>query len=169
MNLGQLFFFNVKASLTSTGGLGNVPSLHDDLVAHHLVTENQFVAALAVGQLSPGPNGLWVVALGFAVAGLPGALVCLAAICVPACLVLGLQKIYQKHQDHMAMKGLVWGLSMATVAEFSWTMSNVVRSNGTLWLSALLAAVSCAISMRSKLPVILLIAVAAILGILLKL
>ena len=39
-----LFLLTLKASLLSPGGLGNVPSLHDDLIARGAVTERQLAA-----------------------------------------------------------------------------------------------------------------------------
>ena len=64
------FLLVLKASLLSTGGLGNVPGLHDDLVATRgWVTERQFAESIAVGQTSPGPNGVWVISLGYMIGG----------------------------------------------------------------------------------------------------
>ena len=49
-----LFFWEfLKASLFSTGGLGNLPFLHKDLIALGWATESDFITALAVGQVSP--------------------------------------------------------------------------------------------------------------------
>jgi chromate transporter len=42
----------------------------------------------AIGQISPGPNGLWVISLGYLTYGIPGALFALIAITLPALLVL---------------------------------------------------------------------------------
>ena len=57
------FWLFFKASLFSTGGTGNLPSLHADLPAHGWASEQQFGEALTIGQVSPGPTGLWVVSL----------------------------------------------------------------------------------------------------------
>ncbi len=80
---GLTFFWLVlRASLLSSGGLGNLPLLHQDLLARHWASDRDFASALAIGQVAPGPNGLWVVALGFLVYGLPGA--ALSAVAVVA-------------------------------------------------------------------------------------
>jgi len=58
------FWLILKASLFSTGGNGNLPSIHADMLARGWATERHFAEALAIGQIRPGPNGLWVVCLG---------------------------------------------------------------------------------------------------------
>ncbi len=55
---------------------------------HHWMTEKQFADAYAIAQLSPGPNVLIVTLIGYAVAGIPGALAATLAIllCRRRCL-----------------------------------------------------------------------------------
>ena len=74
MNLLEYFLIMLKSSMLSTGGFGPLPILHEDFIARGWATEQSFTEALAVGQTSPGPNGLWVVSFGYLTAGLPGAL-----------------------------------------------------------------------------------------------
>ena len=83
MSVLAIFWTVLKASTLSTGGLGNAPILHADLVRTGLATQGQFTSSLAVGQLSPGPSGLWVVALGYLLGGMAGGLAALAAVCLP--------------------------------------------------------------------------------------
>src|SRR5207245_2535262 len=68
-----LFVILLKASSLSLGGFGSLPLLRQDLVVTGIATEAQIVEALAIGRLSTGPNGLYVVILGYQLAGLPGA------------------------------------------------------------------------------------------------
>ena len=82
------FLLFLKASLFSTGGFSNLPSLHQDLIANGWATESEFGQSIAIGQISPGPNGLWVISLGYLTYGLTGALLALIAITLPALLVL---------------------------------------------------------------------------------
>src|SRR6476646_2246739 len=82
------FLLFLKASLFSTGGFSNLPSLHQDLMASGWAKEADFGHSIAIGQISPGPNGLWVISLGYLTYGFPGALLALIAITIPAFLVL---------------------------------------------------------------------------------
>ena len=97
MNLFTLFLLVLRSALLTTGGLGNVPILHDDLIGRGWASPRQFAEALAVGQVSPGPNGLWVVSLGYLVGGPGGAAVSLLAILLPPLLVLGIDQIGRAH------------------------------------------------------------------------
>jgi len=82
------FLLFLKASLFSTGGFSNLPSLHQDLLANGWAKEIYFGQSIAIGQISPGPNGLWVICLGYLTYGYLGALFALIAITLPALLVL---------------------------------------------------------------------------------
>ncbi len=90
------FWLFLKASLFSTSGLGSLPSLHADLLARRLASDRQFAEALTIGQLSPGPNGLWVVSLGYLTAGLPGSLLALLALTLPPLLILAIERGYRR-------------------------------------------------------------------------
>ncbi|MEP6754882.1 MAG: chromate transporter [Chthonomonadales bacterium] len=118
--MNPLLFFAIalKASLLSTSGFGNVPSLHHDLLAGHWATETDFGEAMAVGQISPGPNGLWVVSLGYLMDGWRGSLLALVAITIPPILVLLLENLYRQVKHHPVVEGFIRGLSLAVVGVF---------------------------------------------------
>ncbi len=63
-----------RASATSFAGLASLPMIHDTLVAqHHVLTEQQLDEAVVITRSTPGPVGVYVVSVGYFVAGLPGA------------------------------------------------------------------------------------------------
>ena len=69
------------------GGLGVVPEMQRQVVDRfHWVTAQQFLDGYALSQLTPGPNMLVVVFVGYGAHGFPGALMALAAMFVPASL-----------------------------------------------------------------------------------
>ncbi|MEO7909476.1 MAG: chromate transporter, partial [Roseiflexaceae bacterium] len=49
------FWLMFKAALFSTSGSGNLPILHQDLLARGWATDRTFAESLAIGQISPGP------------------------------------------------------------------------------------------------------------------
>jgi chromate transporter len=66
--------FKVGA-LAYGGGFVIVPLMHSDAVErHHWLTENQFLNAIALGQVTPGPVVHTVAAVGYAAAGVGGGL-----------------------------------------------------------------------------------------------
>ena len=72
-------------SLFAVGGANAaVPEMHRIAVeVHHWMTDKQFADAFAIAQLSPGPNVLIVTLIGYAVAGVSGAVGATVAMCVP--------------------------------------------------------------------------------------
>ena len=72
-------------SLFAVGGANAaIPEMHRIAVeVNHWMTDRQFADVYAIAQLSPGPNVLIVTLIGYAVAGLGGALVATLAMCVP--------------------------------------------------------------------------------------
>lgn len=80
--LGSLF---VRESFVAFGGgVAILPELERVAVTQqHWLTAQQFGDCYALGQLTPGPGMLMVVAIGYKVAGVPGALVSLLAMFVP--------------------------------------------------------------------------------------
>src|SRR5580693_4521229 len=89
-----MFLYMLRAALFSSGGTGNVSILHDSFVPKGLATDGQFAQALTIGQLSPGPSGLWVISLGYLMIGPWGAVAALAGITIPPLLVLGIERLY---------------------------------------------------------------------------
>jgi chromate transporter len=80
----QLFVFFAKAGAVVFGsGLAIVPFLHGAVVDHHWITEQQFLDAVAVSLVTPGPVVITVAFIGHLVAGLPGALVAAIGVFLP--------------------------------------------------------------------------------------
>ena len=165
MNLLVFFGLLLKASLFSTGGMGNVPSLHSDLTARGWASERQFGEALAVGQVSPGPNGLWVISLGYLAAGLRGALLALLAIVLPPLLVLATDRLYRRIQHHPAVEGFVRGLGLAVVGIFVVVLLGLLRGVGLDARTLLIAGGSLWLGLTRRVPVAAVLALAALVGI----
>ncbi len=73
-------------SLLSVGGMPSViPEMHRYVVEYRgWISHNDFIEMFALGQAAPGPNVLIASLIGWKIAGVPGALVTLAAMCGPA-------------------------------------------------------------------------------------
>lgn len=79
--------FGLMSLFAVGGAAAAVPEMHRIAVeVHHWMTEKQFADAYAISQLSPGPNVLIVTLIGYAVAGIPGALAATLAMCLPTAL-----------------------------------------------------------------------------------
>ena len=109
-----LFLVLLKDSALALGGLGSLPLVRQDLVATGLVTDAQVVQALAIGRLSTGPNGLWIVSLGYQIAGWLGALVALVACSIPPLVMVPATIAARRFLLTPAFAGIVRGAALAT-------------------------------------------------------
>ena len=75
-------------SLFAVGGANSaIPEMHRVAVdVQHWLSDTQFADVFAISQLSPGPNVLIVTLIGYAVAGVAGALVATLSMCVPTAI-----------------------------------------------------------------------------------
>jgi len=88
--LGKLFAFFLKAgSLTFGSGLVIVSFLEKGLVQHtNWLTEHDFLVAVAMGMISPGPVLITATFVGYLVAGFWGAVVATIGTILGACVLL---------------------------------------------------------------------------------
>ena len=159
------FWLLLKASFFATGGTGNVPSLHADLLARGWATERQFAEALAVGQISPGPTGLWVVSLGYLTAGWLGALLATISILIPPLLVLVIDRLHGHIGAHPAVVGFTRGLSLAVVGIFLVVMADLLLANGPGWQQIAILLATIGLARARRVPVLVILMLAALAGI----
>lgn len=82
-----LRYFTVAGLVVFGSGLAVVPFLHGGVVQqYHWLTERQFLDAIAVSMITPGPVVITVAFIGYLVAGLPGAVLAAIGIFVPCYL-----------------------------------------------------------------------------------
>lgn len=165
MNFSLLFWLFLKASLLSTGGMGNLPSLHADLLARHWASERQFGEALTIGNVSPGPSGLWVISLGYLTGGLRGSLLALLAILMPPMLILGVERLYRRVQNHPAVEGFVQGLGLAVVGVFLVALWGILHSAGLSPRSLTILLTAVGLSLTKRVPILAIVALAGLAGI----
>jgi chromate transporter len=116
--LGQIGLFFAKAGAFVFGsGLAIVPFLYGGVVTeHHWLNERQFVDAVAVAMITPGPVVITVGFVGFLVAGFSGACVAALGTFLPCYLFTVLPAPYFKKYGKLpAVKAFVDGITAAAV------------------------------------------------------
>ena len=161
------FWTLLKASLFSTGGTGNLPIIHADFLARGWATDHHFAESLAIGQISPGPNGLWVICLGYLTDNLRGALLAALAISLPPFAVLAVDALHKRIGDHPAMDGFVRGLGLAVSGIFLVVVIKLLRESGIDLRSILIVLASIGLAMTKRVPVPILLGLAGVAGALL--
>ncbi|MGF6377537.1 chromate transporter [Paraburkholderia atlantica] len=127
--LGQIGLFFAKAGAFVFGsGLAIVPFLYGGVVTeHHWLTERQFVDAVAVAMITPGPVVITVGFIGYLVAGLAGACVAALGTFLPCYLFTVLPAPYVKKYGHLpAVKAFVDGITAAAIGAISGSVLVIV-------------------------------------------
>lgn len=116
--LTQIGVFFAKAGTFVFGsGLAIVPFLYGGVVHEfHWLTEKQFVDAVAVAMITPGPVVITVGFIGYLVAGLPGACVAALATFLPCYLLtIGPAPYFKKHGKRPGLLAFIDGVTAAAV------------------------------------------------------
>ncbi|GHO86791.1 chromate transporter [Dictyobacter formicarum] len=155
------FLIFLKATIFSSGGFSNLPSLHQDLTANRWAVETDFGESLSIGQISPGPNGLWVICLGYLTYGFLGAFLALVAITIPPFFVLVVANIYGRIEHQRWVPGLMRGISLAVVGTFLTVFWTISSSSGTDWRSWLICVIAFGLIYSRRVNIFLILLLAA--------
>ncbi len=165
--LGKLLVFFLKAgSLTFGSGLVIVPFLEKGLVQQTgWLDERQFLIAVAMGMLSPGPVVITATFVGYLVAGFWGSLMATVGIFLPSFLfVLLVAPILIRHRTNRDVQGFVKGAyaaAIGTILGASILLGKIAIGD---WLTALVGLLSLTALTRWKIANPVLIAVTAVIG-----
>jgi chromate transporter len=159
------FWVFLKACLFSTGGMGPLPGLHHDLISSGLASERQLTEALAVGQFTPGPSGLWVISLATLMMGIPGGLLATLAAVLPPVLVLLVQRVYRHVAKLPAAQGLLDGLMLAIIGVGLVVFTQLFVAAGLDVLVIGIAVMSLVLALTRRVPAFAIIALAALVGV----
>jgi chromate transporter len=89
--------------------------IHNDFVdARHVLTDRQLNTAVVAGRTGPGPNGVYVVSVGYLAAGVPGAIAGFAAVITPAFLVIPLMRWAGRRADTPRVKSAIRAVVIAS-------------------------------------------------------
>lgn len=164
---GEVLVFFAKAGLFVFGsGLAIVPFLHGGVVVdHHWLTEKQFLDAVAVAMITPGPVVITVAFIGFLIAGFPGALAAAIGVFVPVYLVVvAIAPYYRRFAKNPQLQAFVRGVTAAAVGAITGAVVVLARRAVHDWTTLAIAVVTTAILFKRKIPEPLVIAAAAIIG-----
>ncbi len=163
-----LFFLKAGAFIFGSG-LAIVPFLREGVVAqHHWLTQRQFVDAVAMGLITPGPVVITATFIGYLVGGLAGALVATVAIFTPIWLgVVVPGRWFLRHQDNPQVKAFVKGATAAAAGAIAGATVVLTRQSVTDLPTSVIALVSLGLLWRFKVKEPLIVVGGAIVGLLL--
>jgi chromate transporter len=165
--LVEIFVYFAKAGMFVFGsGLAVVPFLYGGVVqGHHWLNEHQFVDAVAVAMITPGPVVITVAFIGYLVSGVGGASVAALGIFIPVYLVVVvLAPSYKRWAKNPQLNAFVKGVTAAATGAIAGAVIVLARRSVYDLPTTLICIVSLAVLLRWKIPEPILIACAAVTG-----
>jgi chromate transporter len=166
----QIFLYFAKAGMFVFGsGLAVVPFLYGGVVqGHHWLTDRQFVDAVAVAMITPGPVVITVAFIGYLVAGIAGATVAALGIFLPVYLVVViLAPSYKRWAKNSQLNAFVRGVTAAATGAIAGAVVVLARRSVYDLPTVLICIVGLVVLFRWKIPEPILIACSAIAGLIL--
>jgi chromate transporter len=165
--VGKLLLFFLKAgALTFGSGLVIVPFLQQGVVQEYgWLTERDFLVAVAVGMISPGPVVITATFVGYLVAGFWGALAATVGIFLPSfVLVLLAAPLMARHRTDTNVQGFIKGAYAAAIGTILGACVLLGRIAIGDWFTALITLASLAVLFRWKISNPVLMAATALAG-----
>lgn len=116
MSLEHLFVTVLIANMIGFGGLSSLPVMRGQLQAAGLQADSLLLHSLSVANITPGPNGLYLVVVGYFVSGMKGALVAVTALMLPPMLVLPLEQARSRLVHLKRFRAAMFSLSLSVMA-----------------------------------------------------
>ena len=165
-----IFLYFAKAGMFVFGsGLAIVPFLYGGVVeGHHWLNDQQFLDAVAVAMITPGPVIITVAFIGYLVAGVAGATAAALGVFLPVyVVVIALAPSYHKWAKNPQLNAFVRGVTAAATGAIAGAVIVLARRSIYDLPTAAIGLVSLAVLFRWKLPEPAVIATAAAVGLVL--
>jgi len=165
--LGLFTFFLKAGAFVFGSGLAIVPFLYGGLVVQsHWLTERQFLDAVAVAMITPGPVVITAGFIGYLVAGPVGAvLAALAVFAPPYFIVLIAAPLYRRFTKNLYVNAFVKGVTAAAIGAITGAVFILASRTLVDRNSILIAGASLGIlSLTKKIPEPVLILLAGLVG-----
>jgi chromate transporter len=165
--LAQILWFFAKAGAFVFGsGLAIVPFLYGGVVKEYgWLTDKQFLDAVAVAMLTPGPIVITVAFIGYLVAAFPGAVAAAVGVFLPVYLFVVIPfPLFDRISGNPKVKGFVAGVTAAASGTIAGACVVLARRAIIDVPTLVIAATALAVAWRFKIPEPVLIAAGAIAG-----
>jgi chromate transporter len=161
-----LVFFTKAGAFVFGSGLAIVPFLHQGVVQQFgWLTEQQFIDAVAVAMITPGPVVITVVFIGFLAAGFLGAVAAAIGIFLPVYLFTIIPAPwFSRNRDNALLKAFVLGATSAATGAIAGAVILLARRAIYDVPTAAVALISLGVLWRFKVPEPILVAAAGIVG-----
>jgi chromate transporter len=163
MNVAVLYLLLLKGTVTAFAGLASLPVIQDELVIQrHVLTDTQLNEAVVITRSTPGPVGLYIVSVGYFVAGVPGAIAGWLAMITPALLIIPLVHFVGRRMEQPRVKSVLQTVVIASAGLLFAAAIPLARDALTGPVTVAIAAISFALLITTKLDTLWIILGAAV-------
>ena len=164
-----LLFFTKAGTFVFGSGLAIIPFLQQGVVQQFgWLNDHQFLDAVAVAMITPGPVVITVAFIGFIVAGLAGAVMAAIGIFLPVYLfTIVPAPWFKRHRDNPQLKAFVDGATAAATGAITGAVLVLAARAIKDVPTALIAIVSFAVLWRYKIPEPIIVSIAGLVGLIL--
>lgn len=151
------------------GGYVFIPLIQEIVVdGNHWVTQKEFIDAIAMGQITPGPILISAAFIGYKVAGLFGALVATVGIFTPPALVMiGCTRVMEKVKQSMVLRSALRGVRAAVVGMVYAAAVVIATTMAAHWVSVVIFIAAMLAVLKFRIDVVWVIPTAGAIGALL--
>jgi chromate transporter len=166
--LQVLLFFTKAGAFVFGSGLAIIPFLYQGAVREHAwLTETQFLDAVAVAMITPGPVVITVAFIGYLAAGFLGAVAAAVGIFVPVYFfTIVPAPWFKRHADNSQLAAFAKGATAAATGAISGAVVVLAQKAVYDLPTALIALASLAILLRWKVQEPLLVTASGLVGLL---
>ncbi len=164
-----LLFFTKAGTFVFGSGLAIIPFLQQGVVQQFgWLTEHQFLDAVAVAMITPGPVVITVAFIGFLVAGLAGAVTAAIGIFLPVYIFTVLPAPwFKRHRNNPQLRAFVDGATAAATGAITGAVIVLGARAITDVPTAAIALASLAVLWRFKISEPIIVAVSGVIGLIL--
>jgi chromate transporter len=164
-----LLFFTKAGAFVFGSGLAIVPFLHQGVVQQFgWLNEHQFLDAVAVAMITPGPVVITVAFIGFLVAGLGGAVMASIGIFLPVYVfTIVPAPWFKRHRNNPQLKAFVDGATAAATGAITGAVIVLAMRAITDLPTVIIALVSFGVLWRYKISEPLIVTISGIIGLVL--
>jgi chromate transporter len=160
------WFFLKAGAFIFGSGLAIVPFLREGVVhQHHWLTDGQFLDAVAMGLITPGPVVITATFIGYLTAGWQGGIVATVAIFIPIFLGVVLPgRWFIRHRDNRQIQAFVKGATAAAAGAIAGAVVVLSRQTIADWPAAVIAVVALGLLLKWKVKEPILVGLGAAAG-----
>jgi chromate transporter len=150
------------------GGFAMIPLMQSEAVyQNYWLSPSQFAAAIALGQVTPGPIAISATFIGYKVAGVAGGVVATIAVFAPSLLAMYLlDRFYLKVRGSEMTQAIMHGVLPVVIALILIAALSLGRPVMHSWWQMLIVAVVAVLAVQRRASYALLVAGSVVVGVL---